>query len=97
MFFLNKFFTMTDRSLTRRQKQKEKIRLKSLYSYYSGKLEYLANKKTSPQLVLITCKDAPVNRQSFTGKSAEQNYIKACQKFYQEKLKELNAGIKKVS
>lgn len=97
MSFLNKFFALTDTSMTRKQRQKEKIRLKSLYSYYSGKLEYLSSRKINPQLARLTCKDAPIDPRSFTGTSGEQNYIKACKNFYKDKLKEVNANIKKVS
>ena len=96
MFFLSKLFALSDTSLNSKQKLKEKIRLQRLYKYYSGKLEYLSNKKISPQLALITCQDTPINRNSFTGKSGTMNYIKSCKSFYKNKLKEVNSSIKKL-
>ncbi len=64
--------------------------------YYESKVKCLENKRLSPALHLLACKDAPFEPGSLDSNWQRNRYIKKCLRFYKKKLNELNKELKKI-
>ena len=64
--------------------------------YYESKIACLTNKKLSPTLHLLACKDAPFEPDSTEAGWRRNWYIKKCLNYYKKKLKEVEKELNKL-
>ncbi len=64
--------------------------------YYESKISCLNNKKLSPSLHMLACKDAPFEPGSLEAGWRRNWYMKRCLKYYTKKLKETQKELKKL-
>ncbi len=67
-----------------------KIRCQVMRSYYENKIRCLIDLKLPPNLVLLACWDAPVEREDLSSESGRKKFMKRCLKFYQSQVKRLD-------
>ncbi len=70
--------------MTRAQKR---ARVQTYMSFYEGKIRSLENKKLTPPLLMLACKDAPVEPGILDTKPKRERYFKKCLKYYKQQLK----------
>lgn len=79
--------------MTRAQKR---ARVQTYKSYYEGKIRSLENKKLSPPLLLLACKDAPIEPGILDSNAKRERYFKKCLKYYKGQLKEVEREAEKL-
>jgi len=65
----------------------KRARVSTYHSYYEGKIRSLENKKLTPPLLLLACKDAPIEPGILDTKGKRDRYFKKCLKYYKQQLK----------
>ena len=81
---------------TKIEKSKELARIQTYKLYYESKIACLTNKRLSPALHLLACKDAPVDRGDLDSGWQRGRYIRKCLRYYKKKLSELEKELKKI-
>lgn len=67
----------------------KRAKIRSAKLYYESKITCLTNRQLHPDLIIMACRDAPVDKGDLQSSWHRKRYIKKCLKFYQKKLKEL--------
>lgn len=67
-------------------RSQKRARVQTYKSYYEGKIKTLEDKKLSPPLLLLACKDAPFEPGILDSKSRRNAYLKKCLKYYRQQL-----------
>jgi hypothetical protein len=80
----------------KRIKSEERSRIRSYKMYYESKISCLSKRNLHVDLVLLACKDAPVEKGDISSNWRRDRYIKKCLKFYQKKLNEITKQEKKL-
>ncbi|RJX36144.1 MAG: hypothetical protein C4531_00595 [Desulfurivibrio sp.] len=81
---------------TKIEKSRELARIQTYKLYYESKIACLSNKRLSPALHLLACKDAPVERTNLDSTWQRGRYISKCLRYYKKKLNELEKELKKI-
>ncbi len=87
---------MTGQVQTHKSISDKRAKIRSAKLYYESKINCLTNRTLHPDLILMACRDAPVERDNLDSKWQRNRYIKKCLKFYEKKLKELLKEEKKL-
>lgn len=77
-------------------RSQKRARVQTYKSYYEGKIKSLEDKKLSPPLMLMVCKDAPFEPDILDTKAARNAYIKKCLKYYKQQLAIVEKEAKKL-
>lgn len=77
-------------------KSAQRARIQTYKLYYESKIACLNNKKLSPSLHLLACKDAPFEPDSIETGWRRNWYIKKCLRYYKKKLKEIVNELDKI-
>ncbi|PLX46742.1 MAG: hypothetical protein C0613_16175 [Desulfobulbaceae bacterium] len=67
-------------------RSQKRARVQTYKSYYEGKIKTLEEKKLSPPLLILACKDAPFEPGILDSKSKRNAYIRKCLKYYRQQL-----------
>jgi hypothetical protein len=67
-------------------RSQKRARIQTYKSYYEGKIKSLEDKKLSPPLLLLACKDAPFEPGIIDTKGTRNAYINKCLKYYKQQL-----------
>lgn len=67
-------------------RSQKRARIQTYKSYYEGKIKSLEDKKLSPPLMIMICKDAPFEPGILDTKSSRNAYLKKCLKYYKQQL-----------
>lgn len=67
-------------------RSQRRARVQTYKSYYEGKIKTLEDKKLTPPLLLLACKDTPFEPGILDTKGARNAYIKKCLKYYKQQL-----------
>jgi len=94
MLFLTNLF-LPETKLSIRERQQEKSRLERLSVYYANKIDYLSSRRLNNRLAVLACRDAQVDYKKFSGKGAEQSYIRTCLRYYKKKLRDIDKELKR--
>ncbi len=78
------------------EKSAKRAQVHTYKLYYESKIACLSNKKLSPTLHLLACKDAPFTPDSLETGWRRNWYIKKCLKYYEKKLRETEKELKKL-
>lgn len=81
---------------TKTEKSRKLAHIQTYKLYYESKIACLSNKRLSPALHLLACKDAPVERGDLASSWQRGRYIKKCLSYYKKKLTELEKELKKI-
>jgi hypothetical protein len=81
---------------TKIEKSRNLARIQTYKLYYESKLACLSNKRLSPTLHRLACKDAPVERDNLDSSWQRGRYITRCLRYYKKKLNELEKELKKI-
>jgi hypothetical protein len=81
---------------TKIEKSRNLARIQTYKLYYESKIACLSNKRLSPALHLLACKDAPVERGNPDSSWQRGRYIKKCLRYYKKKLNELEKELNKI-
>jgi len=81
---------------TKTEKSRELARIQTYKLYYESKIACLSNKRLSPALHILACKDAPVDRGDIDSTWQRGRYIRKCLRYYKKKLNELEKELKKI-
>ncbi len=76
-------------SQSNKSMSEKRAKIRAAKLYYESKITCLTSRQLHPDLILLACKDAPVEKGDFSSSWLRKRYIKKCLKFYQKKLKEL--------
>ncbi len=74
---------------TNKSLSEKRAKIRSAKMYYESKITCLTNRMLHPDLILLACRDADVEKGDYSSRWGRNRYIKKCLKFYQKKLKEL--------
>ncbi len=74
---------LTKDGMSRSQKR---ARIQTYKSYYEGKIKSLEDKKLTPPLMILICKDAPFEPGILDSKGRRNAYIKKCLRYYRQQL-----------
>lgn len=77
-------------------KSSKRAQIQTYKLYYESKIACLSNKRLSPSLHLLACKDAPFKTGTLDSEWQRSRYIKKCLRYYKKKLKELDKELKKL-
>jgi hypothetical protein len=87
---------MSSDQKTKLNKSQQRAQIQAYTVYYQSKIACLTNKRLPAPLMLLACKDAPIEEGNLSTAWKRDRYIKKCLKYYQKKLKELEKERKKI-
>jgi hypothetical protein len=87
---------MSSDDKTKLSRSQLRAQIQAYTVYYQSKIACLTNKRLPAPLLLLACKDAPIEEGNLSSTWKRDRYIKKCLKFYQKKLKELEKERKKI-
>jgi hypothetical protein len=77
-------------------RSQNRARIQTYKSYYQGKIKSLEDRKLSPPLLILLCRDAPIEPGLLDTKSRRNAYIKKCLRYFRHQLGFLDNYAKKL-
>ena len=77
-------------------RSQSRARVQTYKAFYEGKIKSIEDRKLPPPLLLLACKDAPIQPGILDTKSKRNTYIRKCLKYYRAQLKIIDKEAKKL-
>lgn len=77
-------------------RSQNRARIQTYKSYYEGKIKSLEARKLSPPLLILLCRDAPIEPGILDTKGRRNVYIKKCLRYYRQQLAFIEKEAKKL-